>query len=103
MGYKAHVATRYQVEFEDGGYPIEEFEGLVKLLRDQANALGITWAIWTTGELDDCWEFDRDGLEQVKKKLNPRASDDNKKLFDFIEHLLSSGDPENSVVRVEAW
>ena len=93
MGYRAHIATRYQVEFEE----------LVKLLKHQANELGVTWAIWATSELEEYWEFDRDGLEQVRKGINPRASDDSKRLFEFIEHLLSSGDPENTVVRVEAW
>ena len=105
MGYRAYIATTYQVAFERDGYPIEEFEALVRLLKNKSLKLEEPAAIWATSEAGEYWEFYRASLQAIRRKMGEADAypKDDAELIAFIDNLLETGDPKSDTVRVEAW
>ena len=100
MSTRAHVASKYQVEFGTE-YGVREFEDRRMLLEELAEHFGVDLEMaWSDNE--DWYEFPKSSLSRLYEKLSDNVPDE-KETRIFIDELLGSGDPDIDYVRVEVW
>ncbi len=101
MSTRAHVASKYQVEFGTE-YGLREFQEKVWLLEKLAEYFKVHDVVWAWDDHADWYEFPKSFLSQLYEKLSDNVPEE-KETRIFIDELLGSGDPDIEYVRVEVW
>lgn len=94
MGIKAHVLSKYQVEYGSSFFA-DSFESMIQRMADEpAYETIVEWVDENhmTYELDKSLLTDLSEDEQIDGDLR-----------EFARQLIESGDPLNQYVRVELW
>lgn len=94
MGYRAHVAKKYDVRY-DAAFFVSEFENNLCSIREFLEYKELI--IWH----NDCRdEFELNKTLLMKAKEDSRLS---KELHSFINEMLDSCDPELDYVRIDCF